>query len=318
MKAKPKDKQQNTLPEKSSLHPRNPHRFRYDFPQLISDCPNLSPFIFVNHYNSETIDFANPEAVKMLNRAILKHFYGISHWDIPKNYLCPPIPGRADYIHYVADLLASCNNNSIPKGKNIRVLDIGIGANCVYPIIGQKEYGWNFVGSDIDPIAIKSAKNIISANALSDKIECRLQASNTNIYKGIILENDFFELTICNPPFHSSLEEANTGTKRKLNNLGKNISSKPVLNFGGQNNELWCEGGETQFIKNMISESIEFSKNCLWFTTLVAKKEHLPSIYHALQQAKVLDFRTIEMAQGQKTSRIVAWTFSTHATHGMS
>ncbi len=306
VKAKTSDKSKTT--EKSSLHPRNQHRFRYDFKQLITTCPDLAPFVSVNQYNSETIDFANPEAVKMLNRAILKHFYQILLWDIPKNYLCPPIPGRADYIHYIADLLASCNNEIIPKGKTIKVLDVGIGANCVYPIIGSQTYGWQFVGSDIDSVAIKSAQNIISSNkVLSGKIDCRLQTSSTNIFKGIIFPDEIFDVTICNPPFHSSSEEASAGTKRKIKNLG--LKDKNKLNFGGQNSELWCDGGEEAFVRKMISESTTIPTQCFWFTSLVAKKEHLPSIYHSLRQVKATEVRTIEMAQGHKISRIVAWTF---------
>ena len=294
--------------EKTRLHPCNPHRFRYDFTQLIVACPDLAPFVSVNQYGSETIDFANSEALKMLNKAILKHFYHISFWDIPKNYLCPPIPGRADYIHYIADLLASCNNEVIPQGKLIKVLDIGIGANCVYPIIGLQTYGWNFVGSDIDPVAIKSAQNIIASNkSLSGKIDCRLQTSSANIFTGIIMPDEIFDISICNPPFHSSLEEASTGTQRKIKNLG--LKDKNKLNFGGQNTELWCEGGEETFIKNMIAESSTMPTQCFWFTSLVSRKEHLSSIYHALRQAKAVEVRTIEMAQGQKISRIVAWTF---------
>ncbi|WP_435355734.1 23S rRNA (adenine(1618)-N(6))-methyltransferase RlmF [Emticicia sp. SJ17W-69] len=294
--------------EKSSLHPRNPHRFRYDFKQLIIACPDLSPFVSVNQYNSETIDFVNPEAVKMLNKAILKHFYHINLWDIPKNYLCPPIPGRADYIHYIADLLASCNNETIPKGKTVKILDIGVGANCIYPIIGTQAYDWQFLGSDIDSIAIKSAQNIISANkVLTGKIDCRLQTSTSNIFKGILSPDEIFDVSICNPPFHSSSEEATAGTQRKNKNLGLKDTNK--LNFGGQNTELWCEGGEESFVRKIVLESKTIAKQCFWFTSLIAKKEHLPSIYHALRQAKATEVRTIEMAQGQKVSRIIAWTF---------
>lgn len=298
------------LSEKTNLHPRNPHRFRYDFEQLINSCTELKPFVFVNKYDSQTIDFANPKTVKMLNKAILKHFYSISYWDIPENYLCPPIPGRADYIHYIADLLSLNNNGFIPKGKSIKVLDIGVGANCVYPIIGSSAYGWDFIGSDIDPVAVQSAEKIIANNdSLLNKIEIRLQTSSSNIFKGIIMSDEVFEVSICNPPFHTSLEEASQGTQRKIKNLGGENPSKSVLNFGGQNAELWCEGGEEKFVIKMIQESASIPEKCVWFTSLISKKEHLPSIYRALKNVKALDIKTIDMAQGQKISRIVAWTF---------
>jgi 23S rRNA (adenine1618-N6)-methyltransferase len=304
------EKNQNISSEKSNLHPRNPHRFRYDFKQLLGACPELSPYVFVNKYGTETIDFANPDGVKMLNSAILKHFYKISYWDIPPQYLCPPIPGRADYIHYIADLLADSNRGLIPEGKAVKVLDIGVGANCVYPIIGASAYGWDFVGSDIDPVAIQSANEIIASNpSLSGKIECRLQASSAHIFKGVIKPDEVFDVSICNPPFHASLAEATAGNQRKVKNLeGKN--AKSTLNFGGKSSELWCEGGEVSFIRKMIEESTTIPHQCRWFTSLVSKKENLPSIYYALKKAKVLEFRTIDMAHGQKISRIVSWSFS--------
>ena len=300
---KPKD-----LTEKSKLHSRNPHRFRYDFKALIGSYLDLEKFVSFNKFGNESIDFSNPDAVKTLNRAILKHFYQISLWDIPKNYLCPPIPGRADYIHYIADLLANDNKNQIPTGKKIKVLDIGVGANCVYPIIGSQAYDWNFVGTDIDAVAIKSAQYIIeSNNVLAEKIECRLQPSNKHIFNKILQPDEFFDVSICNPPFHTSAEEAVAGSQRKIKNLG--IKHQTKLNFGGQNTELWCEGGEEAFVRNMIFESKEISKQITWFTSLISKKEHLPNIYYYLKKVNAVEVKTINMAQGQKISRIVAWTF---------
>lgn len=304
--------EKNKIPnsEKSSLHPGNPHRFRYNFEALTQSCDALKPFVFINKFDIESIDFANPDAVKMLNKAILNHFYGISDWDIPENYLCPPIPGRADYIHYIADLLASENGGEIPKGDTVRVLDIGMGANCVYPMIGVKTFDWHFVGSDIDKVAIDNAKKIISGNNLNHKIECRLQTNASQIFKDIVQPDEKFTVSICNPPFHASEEDANAGTMRKLKNLGDKTSTKTVLNFGGKNNELWCKGGEKVFIMSMIRESALFANQCKWFTTLVSKQENLPVIYNFLKSVKATEVKTINMAQGQKISRIVAWRFT--------
>lgn len=304
------EKKKISILEKSSLHPRNPHRFRYNFEELTQSFAGLTPFVFINKFGIESIDFADPDAVKMLNNAILKNFYNISGWDIPENYLCPPIPGRADYIHYVADLLASNNGGEIPKGDAIRVLDIGIGANCVYPIIGTKTYDWHFVGSDIDKLAIQNAQKIIASNNLDHKIECRVQSNASQIFKGIILPEEKFDLTICNPPFHASLDDANAGTQRKLKNLGDKAPSKTILNFGGKNTELWCKGGEKVFIISMIRESALFANQCKWFTTLVSKQDNLPVIYNFLKSVKAIEVRTINMAQGQKISRVVAWRFN--------
>ncbi|MDD4646415.1 MAG: 23S rRNA (adenine(1618)-N(6))-methyltransferase RlmF [Bacteroidales bacterium] len=297
--------------EKSSLHPRNPHRFRYDFKALTACCQELAKYVAVNKYNNESIDFANPDAVKALNRALLKHFYGITDWDIPVNYLCPPIPGRADYIHYMADLLASGNGGEIPRGEQVRVLDIGIGANCVYPIIGSREYGWSFVGTDVDPVAIESARKIVEMNSvLHGKVELRLQPKAADIFTGIIKPGEQFDLSVCNPPFHSSLEEAAAATKRKLHNLNPgNTGKRAVQNFGGQNVELIYAGGEEAFVRRMIQQSSRIPQQCKWFSTLIARSEHLPAVYKSLEIARASEVKTIDMAQGQKVSRVVVWRF---------
>lgn len=298
------------IDSKSGLHSRNKHRDRYNFEVLISTLPELEKFVSQNKYEEDTIDFANPLAVITLNKALLKHNYNIIRWEIPTGYLCPPIPGRADYIHNIADLLASCNINKIPKGSLIKCLDIGVGANCIYPIIGTKEYGWSFVGSDTDTVAVQSAKTIINHNEfLIDKIDIRTQTNSNNFFKGIIQKDEYFDITICNPPFHASVGEAKKGTLRKLRNLSNKRVTKQTLNFGGQNSELWCAGGEKNFIHNMIQQSREYSKACFWFSTLVSKESNLKNIYKALLNVNVETFKTLEMSHGNKVSRIVAWTF---------
>lgn len=293
---------------KPGLHPRNPHRFRYDFPVLTETSPELKDFVQLSPRNEETIDFSNPQAVKALNRALLKHFYKLAFWDIPSDYLCPPIPGRADYIHYLADLLAESANNRIPRGSGIHVLDIGAGSSCIYPIIGKREYGWSFVASESDATALASAQKLIASNpGLGQSIECRLQKNDVQILAGVIKPGEVYDLTLCNPPFFRSAQEALAANQRKNRNLGNR--PKAERNFGGQNHELWYPGGELAFVQKMISESRHFKQQCLWFTSLVSNQTLLPQFYQALRLAQVQDFKIIPMAQGQKTSRILIWSY---------
>lgn len=294
------------------MHSRNPHADRYDFPQLIAASPALVPFVARNQYGDETIDFANPAAVKALNQALLKQFYGVALWDIPAGYLCPPIPGRADYLHHAADLLAALHGGTVPRGKQVHVLDIGIGANCVYPIIGTHDYGWRFVGSDIDLVALKSAKTLVAANpSLAGRIEVRQQTHASYIFDGIVKPREEFDLTVCNPPFHASEEEALAANQRKTRNLGQQKTPEPVLNFGGRNTELWYTGGEEAFVRNLVEQSVPLGPRVLWFSTLISKKETLPSIYHFLKKTGALEVKTIDMTHGQKATRVVVWTFQT-------
>ena len=304
--------------EKISLHPRNKHRKRYDFKFLIEIEPELAQYVRLNPYGDESIDFFNPEAVKGLNKALLKHNYDIENWDIPPGYLCPPIPGRADYIHHIADLLGSCNHNAIPKGDHIKCLDIGVGANCIYPIIGRKEYGWFFVGSEIDPVSLECATKIVDLNPLlKGNIELRFQVNPGNIFDGIIKNGEHFDLTVCNPPFHASLAEAQSGTIRKLNNLSKRKTLAVTRNFGGQGCELWSEGGEIRFIERMVLQSRQYSSSCFVFSTLISKESNLKQVYHFLKKVEAARIKTIPLGQGNKVSRIVAWTFLTQPQQEM-
>ncbi len=296
--------------EKKRLHPRNKNRERYDLNALISAIPELGDHVKPNKFGKESIDFASPVAVRLLNKALLKHYYGIDHWEFPEENLCPPVPGRADYIHHIADLLSESNYGKIPRGKTVTCFDIGMGANCIYPIIGVQEYDWNFIGSDIDPKSITSAKNIVKANpSLQNKVDCRLQLSTKDVFYGIITKADKVDAAICNPPFHSSAEEAQKGSRRKIKNLTGKKEKTPTLNFSGVHHELISPGGERKFIQNLIRESEKFAKNCLWFSTIVSKQSNLKGIYQSLEAHEAKQVRTIPMGTGNKSSRIVAWTF---------
>lgn len=306
------------MPKQSGFHPRNRHQGQYDFTALIEADRNagamaLGHFVSSNPYGDLSIDFADAKAVKALNRALLKHQYGINDWDIPDDYLCPPVPGRADYIHGLADLLITANHGKPPKKNSVHVVDIGTGANGIYPLIGSQEYTWNFVASDINPDALNNLQSIMQANRqLSKKIELRIQKDPAQIFHNILQQGEWFDLSMCNPPFHTSAAEAQSGTIKKWQNLGKTASqAKANLNFGGQSAELWCPGGELQFISQMIEESRQFSTQCFWFSSLISKSSNLDAIKNKLKQAQVLEQKVVTMQQGSKQSRFVAWTFLT-------
>lgn len=295
--------------EKSGLHTRNRHKNPYDFEQLISCVPELKHYVFKNTYGNLTINFSIPKAVKLLNKALLQHFYNIKDWDIPDENLCPPIPGRADYIHYIADLLSE-NLKEIPKGSAIKGLDIGTGANLVYPLIAHQSYGWEILGTDINQKSLDNSQKILDANlSISENIQLKFQPDSNFIFKNILNSEDKFTFSMCNPPFHDSEESAIKGNLRKTKNLKKSKLQKANLNFSGQQSELWCEGGELAFISKMIEESTLYSSQILWFTCLVSKKENLFKLNSLLKKVKAIEVKTIDMAQGQKVSRILAWTF---------
>ena len=296
-------------PANKGLHPRNLHNQGYDFQGLVKNHPALAPHVKPNAHGDLSIDFADPLAVKTLNAALLNRYYNIVDWDIPEGALCPPIPGRADYIHHMADLLG-------PEQSGIKLLDIGTGANGIYPLLACQIYGWQCVGSDINSESLENVVTIIANNpALKDRFTLRTQHDKNHIFEGIIQAGEFFDVSVCNPPFHASLNEALKGSQLKLNNLARsrgeqNAKTKsPTLNFGGLGAELWCKGGEQLFLKKLIRESERYSTQCRWFTSLVSKTDNVKPAEKLIRKLGAVDVREIEMKQGNKITRILAWTF---------
>ena len=281
----------------ASMHEKNPFLKDYDFFTLTQEYPSLMPFVFVNKYGNQTIRFADQKAVKALNTALLKSHYGIT-WDIPANNLCPPIPGRLDYLLHIADL--------IPK-PNLRLLDIGTGANLIYPILATCHFNWHCTASEVDKAALENAQSIINNNSSLKNIVLRPQKFKTHILEDIIQPDDVFDVVVCNPPFYKNRHEAAQKNKRKLKNL--QLENEDPQNFGGLSNELWYKGGEVAFVRKMVAESSQFKKQVHWFTALVSQKENVKTIKRAINKTLPTEVKVVEMEQGNKISRFIAWTF---------
>lgn len=284
------------------LHPKNKHQGLYPLKRLAEVLPALAGFIVKHPVEGLTIDFSNPDAVLTLNQALLKHYYGIQHWGLPPGFLTPPIPGRVDMLLYLADLLGKTK-------KSVRVLDVGTGANCIYPLVGAKLLGWQFVGSEIHAASLDWAQKLVKMNHLERHIELRLQPDARCIFKNVIRPGEVFDLTLCNPPFFANRAEAEAEGARKWKHLGLGLKGSH-RNFGGEAHELWCTGGEPQFLARMATESSQFASSVRWFSSLVSKAAHLKAFDRALEKAGASEMHVIDMQQGQKKSRVVAWTFT--------
>lgn len=280
------------------MHPKNPFNKDYNFNNLIAKHPPLKSFVFENEYGNQTIKFADSQAVKALNTALLKEHFGVNYWNIPENNLCPPIPGRLDYLLHVADLVSE---------KDIHLLDIGTGANLIYPILASTHFNWKCTASEVNTDSLSNAQEIIDKNEALKNIVLRHQQFKSNILEHIILPTDAFDVVVCNPPFFKNRTDAEKSNLRKFENL--KLSEDKTQNFGGLSNELWYKGGEEAFIKKMAEESVQFKDQVRWFTSIVSQKENLKNIKRAINKAKPTEVKIIEMEQGNKQSRFVAWTF---------
>lgn len=281
------------------MHPQNPFQRTYHFDELINIHPDLKPHVFTNEYGTKTIKFGNNKAVKELNKALLKQHYQLKYWDIPEKNLCPPIPGRLDYLLHIKDLLE--------QKSNVHLLDIGTGANLIYPILGTCHFNWKCTASEVDKTSIKNAEQIIHQNKKLKHIDLRNQPFKNAILEHIIQPNDFFDVVVCNPPFFKNAFDAAKKNERKVKNL--QLKDANPLNFGGVSNELWYKGGEETFIKKMSQESMQFKNQVGWFTSLVSQKENLKNIKRAIHKTLPVEVKIVDMEQGNKKSRFIAWRF---------
>jgi len=294
------------------MHPRSKHGTRYDIGYLAKASPDLLQHVKKNAFTGEdTIEFSKPESVFELNKALLVAYYNVDResYSLPPGYLCPAIPSRANYVHYVADLLSS--TLPVLDTSSIKGIDISTGASGVYPLIGHSEYKWHFHASDIDETALENARRIFQKSGVP--VQLHLQQSRDQILQGILTKippEERLHFSMCNPPFHASQKDAEEATTRKWRNLNKKkLAGKKTLNFGGNANELWCEGGEVGFIAKMIKESAAFHSSVCWYTSLVSSENNLPRLIAVLENARAVEYRTVCMEAGSKSSHLLAWTF---------
>jgi 23S rRNA (adenine1618-N6)-methyltransferase len=348
--AKKKNKVKGSPIPKHRTHTRNEFQGSYDMENLCKAYEPLLEFIVENPYSTttkQTIQFDNPHAVRALNAALLATDYQITSWQqhLPMYCLTPPVPGRADYIHHVADILGESKASAdadadadsspvFPTGPLVRGLDIGTGASLIYPLIGTSTYGWSFVATDVSTESLQAAAQIAKANSLDEVIDIRQQKKRTRILAGILEPKEKIDFIMCNPPFYESREAFEQESERKVRNLAVAKSKRGVTtttsaspensttnttttgssnNFGGTASELWYPGGELAFISTMIDESRQIPKQCLWFSSLVSRRDHVPRLQAMLQKAKgavvVRDTRVVTMGQGRKSSAILFWSF---------
>jgi len=271
---------------KSKFHLKNRNKDKYDLSALVLHTPELESHIITNIEGESTVDFTNPTAINLLNKALLGYYYDVKSWNFPDDYICPQIPKSADYIHHIADLLKLSNFGRLPKSDLITCLDIGTGATCIFPILGSIEYNWNFIGSDIDDETLKSASEIVASNpTLPSSINFKLQENPKDFFYGILDRKDKVDITLCSPPTLSPIKGEN------------------------QPKELLYDGGDLKFNRDMIKQSKKFASNCFWFTTIVSSQNNLKNTQKLLDELGAIQVIDLPLENGKKGKKILAWSF---------
>ncbi|XP_010472086.1 PREDICTED: methyltransferase-like protein 16 isoform X2 [Camelina sativa] len=303
----------------STKQPRNKYSDNPpDFANLASLYPSFKPFVFFSGGGRPRIDWTDYNATRELTRILLLHDHGVNWW-IPDGQLCPTVPNRSNYIHWINDLLSSESFGGGDGSSKVKGFDIGTGANCIYPLLGASLFGWTFVASDFTLVALDWAeKNVKSNPHISDLIEIRdskvllpqcseeaattVQSVDDNkscsiepaVLVGVVKENETFDFCMSNPPFFETFEES-----------GLN----PKTSCGGTPEEMVCSGGEQAFVSRIIQDSAVLRQRFRWYTSMLGKKATLKLLISKLWEVGVTVVKTTEFAQGHTSRWGLAWSF---------
>ena len=248
------------------------------------------------------LDWNDPAVVHALNCSLLQRDFK-RKLIFPQGRLCPSVPLRLNYLLWVMrDLLDN------PQ-EQYTAIDIGTGSTCIYPLLGTAlSNKISFYASELDEKAMSSAQSNVLNNGLKDRIHVIAGRDGVffepvfQVYThglGIHVDQPHFEFSMCNPPFFSSGQEWERNKK---------------LSFGGVHGEMVTEGGELQFLTEMILESVKEVNRfrVRWFTTMVGIKENLKYLEATLKRNAGSTTATVQrhqFMQGRTTRWGLAWTF---------
>ncbi|KAI9506619.1 ribosomal RNA large subunit methyltransferase F-like protein, partial [Coemansia spiralis] len=255
-----------------------------------------------------TLDFKNPDAVRTLNKALLRVYFDLDV-TIPNESLCPPVANRLNYIKWIKSNIIA----EFWPGYSIRGLDIGTGASCIYPLLGARVLAnSSFIGTDVNSTSIAVANQNIAANSLENRIQTYL---NTDRQTKLPIDNSDFPINwdadadgsvllfnMCNPPFYDSPEE-----RQRLRDT-KSIG-QPSLDINGKDDELYTEGGEEMFLSGLVDESAVYQKRIKWYSTMIGKKKTLALLKTKIRSVGAKHIKEGLLIQGRTTRWVLAWSF---------
>ncbi|XP_066551841.1 RNA N(6)-adenosine-methyltransferase mettl16 [Amia ocellicauda] len=279
-----------------SMHPRNRYKDKPpDFAYLASKYPEFQQHVHTNLTGRVGLNFKEPEAVRALTCTLLKEDFGLTI-EIPLERLIPTVPLRLNYIHWVEDLIGG--------GGPRRGIDIGTGASCIYPLLGATMNGWYFLATEVDDICYDYAKRNVEQNHLSDLIKVVKVPQKTLLMDALKEETALvYDFCMCNPPFFANQLEA-----KGVNSRNARRPPPSSVNTGGVT-EIMAEGGELEFVKRIIHDSLQLKKRLRWYSCMLGKKCSLTPLKEELRKQGVPKVTHTEFCQGRTMRWALAWSF---------
>ncbi|KAJ3641083.1 hypothetical protein Zmor_027604 [Zophobas morio] len=280
------------------MHPRNIYKQPPNFKQLAIQYPDFRKHATQDLSGKVTIDFKNVEALRALTCTLLKKDFGLDI-QIPLNKLIPTVPLRLNYILWIEDLLSVAD-----RTDNIKGIDIGTGASCVYPTIAAKKNQWTMLATEIDPESIKFATENVKRNSLQNLVTV-IQVKDTLLNEAVDQHPHEYDFCMCNPPFFSTTQELHPFFKARKQNR-----PHPRNAFCASVDEVVAKGGEVDYISRLINESKTLDTQIKIYSSMVGHKSTLPPLKKLLREVEVVSFKQTEFCQGHTTRWGLAWTFA--------
>ncbi|XP_013860754.1 RNA N(6)-adenosine-methyltransferase mettl16 [Austrofundulus limnaeus] len=280
-----------------SMHPRNRYKDKPpDFAYLASKYPDFQQHVHTSLTGRPVVNFKEPEAVRALTCTLLKEDFGLTI-EIPLERLIPTVPLRLNYIHWVEDLI---DGQKQPR----RGIDIGTGASCIYPLLGATMNGWYFLATEVDDICFDYAKKNVEQNNMSDLIKVVKVPQKTLLMDALKEETEIvYDFCMCNPPFFANQLEA-----KGVNSRNSRRPPPSSVNTGGVT-EIMAEGGELEFVKRIIHDSLQLKKRLRWYSCMLGKKCSLTPLKEELRKQRVPKVTHTEFCQGRTMRWALAWSF---------
>uniref|UniRef100_A0A8C6SIX6 U6 small nuclear RNA (adenine-(43)-N(6))-methyltransferase n=1 Tax=Neogobius melanostomus TaxID=47308 RepID=A0A8C6SIX6_9GOBI len=280
-----------------SMHPRNRYKDKPpDFAYLASKYPEFQQHVQTSLVGRPVVNFKEPEAVRALTCTLLKEDFGLTI-EIPLERLIPTVPLRLNYIHWVEDLIDG--QKQLRRG-----IDIGTGASCIYPLLGATMNGWYFLATEVDDICFDYAKKNVEQNNMSDLIKVVKVPQKTLLMDALKEETEIvYDFCMCNPPFFANQMEA-----KGVNSRNSRRPPPSSVNTGGVT-EIMAEGGELEFVKRIIHDSLQLKKRLRWYSCMLGKKCSLAPLKEELRKQGVPKVTYTEFCQGRTMRWALAWSF---------
>ena len=278
------------------------NEFKPDFLILIKEFPDLKKYIIKqNEEKLEEIsfDWSNNNLSLLMTKSILDYYFNIKYYNIPKGYLIPPIPSRLNYLNLINKILIKEINSQSRYSSDIIGIDIGTGANIIYPILGNSIFNWKFICSEINDESYNNAKLILEKNNLENEINLIKQKNKNNIFLNILNQENKYIFSLCNPPYYDYETEIKLDEKKRDNEF----------NF----DEVYYKKGEFGFFQRYFIESTCYKKNVYLFTILIGKKanmENINDIMNTNDNKNIIKKFNIQKIQtGNNLRYIIYWSF---------